>query len=341
MNMLKRLLIALLSLAVVFGLVGLLLPSRVAVERSIAVTSPPPAVFAALNGFQQFAQWSPWADRADDIEYRFGGALHGTGARMEWHSADPDVGSGSQEIIESLPYQRIAIALSFDGFDAPSRSEFRLAPATNGGTELRWMFSADMGMNLIGRYFGLMMDRYIGADYERGLSRFKQWIESQPPAEAWSEAVVSYSNLPAAPTVALDTDIALGESAEALALAYSRLQSYAAAQGLRQVGAPLAINRQPAAAEGRWALTAALPVNFPCSSEAGDMPYCARSYGGPALKLTHTGGYESIRVAYGTLEAYRRYAGLQAEGNSWEQYISDPGNTAEGSPSTDVILPVR
>ena len=49
----------------------------------------------------------------------------------------------------------------------------------NGGTtRVTWGFGADTGFNPVARYVGLLMDRAIGPDYEKGLARLKAKAES-------------------------------------------------------------------------------------------------------------------------------------------------------------------
>jgi hypothetical protein len=47
----------------------------------------------------------------------------------------------------------------------------------DGRTRLTWSFDADFD-NMLGRYMGLMMDRWVGSDYVRGLERLKALAES-------------------------------------------------------------------------------------------------------------------------------------------------------------------
>ena len=96
---------------------------------------------------------------------------------MAWQSEDPNVGSGQQEIVESQPETRIRTKLTFDGFDAPSYATFTFEPA-DGGTRVTWAFDANMD-NTVGRYMGLMMEKWVGGDYERGLARLKEVAESE------------------------------------------------------------------------------------------------------------------------------------------------------------------
>ena len=51
--------------------------------------------------------------------------------------------------------------------------------AADGGTEVTWGFETDLGMNPVGRWMGLMMDSWIGADYEAGLARLKALVEGE------------------------------------------------------------------------------------------------------------------------------------------------------------------
>ena len=44
-----------------FAVIGLLLPSSTAVERSIVVEAPADKVFPHLNGMRAFHAWSPWS----------------------------------------------------------------------------------------------------------------------------------------------------------------------------------------------------------------------------------------------------------------------------------------
>ena len=79
-------------------------------------------------------------------------------------------------LVDSQPGKMVKTRLAFDGFDTPSHAPFELAP-TDGGTRVTWSFDANID-NMVGRYMGLMMDQWVGADYERGLGRLKELAET-------------------------------------------------------------------------------------------------------------------------------------------------------------------
>jgi len=173
----KILLGVLLTLAVLLVIGGMLLPSEQHVERTVIVEAEPAEVFALVNDFREFNKWSPWAEYdPEGTRYEFGGPATGVGSTMSWSSEHPNVGSGMQEIVDSQPDKMVRTRLVFDGFDTPSYATFELAP-TDGGTRVTWSFDANLD-NMVGRYMGLMMDQWVGADYERGLERLKELVET-------------------------------------------------------------------------------------------------------------------------------------------------------------------
>nr|WP_298124914.1 SRPBCC family protein [uncultured Pseudoxanthomonas sp.] len=173
MRFFKWVLAAIAAIGLVLGLGGLLLPATTHVERSVVIERSPEQVFATLNSFERFSAWSPWAEYDPQAKYTFEGPASGVGARMRW-SGNRSVGSGSQEITISEPHRRVVVALDFDGSQA--QAAYLLEPEGH-GTRLTWAFDTEHGMNPFKRWLGLLFDRMIGADYEKGLGKLKSLLE--------------------------------------------------------------------------------------------------------------------------------------------------------------------
>ncbi|MBA4285941.1 MAG: hypothetical protein C0434_10465 [Xanthomonadaceae bacterium] len=159
--------------------IGFLLADKVHIERSAKIGAAPATLYGVVNSFEQFDQWSPWAELDPDMKVERSGPPAGVGARYAWHG-NAEAGSGSQEIIESTPDRKVVIRLSFDGFDQPSTSTMTIE-ADGGGSLVTWAFDSNLGSNPVHRYFGLMMEKYVGEDYEKGLAKLKTLAESLPP----------------------------------------------------------------------------------------------------------------------------------------------------------------
>jgi uncharacterized protein YndB with AHSA1/START domain len=203
MRILKWLAMVLAALAAVFVLGGLLLPDRSVVERETVIARPPAMVFAALDGFARFNEWSPWRDYDPSATYTLEGPPRGVGARLRWQG---EQGAGSQEIIALDPPHSIAVQLDF-GQDGTAQAHFLLRPAGD-GTRLVWRFEFDAEGSWSGRWFNLLLDRFVGADYERGLAALKALLEAEPAPAAAAPAENPAAEPPAAEAASGEEDSA-------------------------------------------------------------------------------------------------------------------------------------
>lgn len=178
MGILKKLLVVLLALAAAFVVGGFLLPSSTHVERTVSIARPPGEVYALLNSWKRFNEWSPWYARDPKAAYTYEGPASGVGASMAWASEKSDVGKGRQTIVESVPDRRIVSKLQFEG-QGDAMAFFALAP-DGAGTRVTWGFDVDHGHDLVSRWFGLLFDRMVGPDYEAGLAKLKTVAEAPP-----------------------------------------------------------------------------------------------------------------------------------------------------------------
>lgn len=175
MSLLRKTLVATGIVLLLLMAVGFLLPRHVRVEREVVVRAPRAAVFDTLNGFSHFNRWSPWAELDPQAKYGYEGPPSGVGSRMTWVGDPATMGSGSQEILAVDPPSRIRVRYEF----GTQRAEATFDLTEQGrGTRVVWGLETDLGNNPIGRYFGLMFDGMIGRDFERGLARLKDHIES-------------------------------------------------------------------------------------------------------------------------------------------------------------------
>ena len=179
MTVLKRVLMGVVVVIILVMAVGYALPHQIHVERSIVINAPQAMVFDVLDGFKRFNEFSPWAALDPSTQYTYSGPENGVGAKMSWTSTNSRVGSGTNEIIDSTPPDFIRTRVVF-GNQAPAEATFRFEPA-DGGTRVTWGFDCDLGANPIAHYFGLMFDKWIGSDYEKGLARLKEVMEQANP----------------------------------------------------------------------------------------------------------------------------------------------------------------
>jgi hypothetical protein len=147
-----------------------------AVSRSTTVIADPARVHGLINSFHEWTAWSPWEDLDPELERDYSGPDRGVGARYAW-SGNRRAGQGSMEITSSTP-DEIGLRLAFlKPFRSSNDVTFSLVPAVD-GTEVTWLMTGEQRglMGLFGKV--VSMDRLIGKDFEKGLTRLKAVAES-------------------------------------------------------------------------------------------------------------------------------------------------------------------
>ena len=147
-----------------------------AVSRSTTVIADPARVHGLINSFHEWTAWSPWEDLDPELQRDYTGPESGVGARYAW-SGNRKAGQGSMEITSSTP-DEIGLRLAFlRPFKSTNDVTFSLVPAVD-GTEVTWLMTGEQRglMGLFGKV--VPMDRLIGKDFEKGLTRLKAVAEA-------------------------------------------------------------------------------------------------------------------------------------------------------------------
>lgn len=179
METLKKVGLPVLVFVLLAALIGFLLPSTWRVERSVAVSAPPSAVFTVVNAPKTWPDWTAWnRDLDPQAAWSFEGPESGVGALMKWRG--PMAGVGELQIVESEALKRIAFTITMDEDAFKARGTF-LFEAASGGTRVTWVDEGDLGMNPFVRYFGLRMDSAMGQELDKRLTNLKRYVEETKP----------------------------------------------------------------------------------------------------------------------------------------------------------------
>lgn len=177
MRLFKRIAGFILLLVVVLAIVGMFLPREVNVARSIEINATADKIFPHFNNLEKTIAWSPWLHHDPTTKNTFNDIPEGVGAVMEWASDHKKVGSGRMEITQSTPDESIAVDLDFG--DMGSATAGWDLEAMGDKTNATWSMTTDMGASPVGRLFGVLMKKWIAADYDQGLQNLKELVESE------------------------------------------------------------------------------------------------------------------------------------------------------------------
>jgi uncharacterized protein YndB with AHSA1/START domain len=175
MAILKKIIIALIVLVVALAVIGFFLPTKFKIERSMTVAAPVEKIYPMISETRKWPTWTVWNERDPAMKIDYTGPASGTGAKWAWQSKTE--GNGSMEFTSADASKGIAYKLVLADFGMTSTGVLNMAP-DGSATKLTWTNEGEFGGNPFMRYFGLVMDRLVGKDYEAGLAKLKKLVEA-------------------------------------------------------------------------------------------------------------------------------------------------------------------
>jgi hypothetical protein len=180
--MLKKVILAVifvfLAVPLLVMAIALTRPTTYQVQRSIAVSAPPDAIYGAVVDFHRWERWSPWGKLDPNQRTTFAG--EGVGAVYTWDGND-QVGAGRMTIVEAVPGSKVLIKLEFlRPWASVNETSFVVVPDP-AGSRVTWLMNGTHGF--VGRAMSIFMDmdKMIGPDFERGLASLKADLERPRP----------------------------------------------------------------------------------------------------------------------------------------------------------------
>ncbi|WP_447730735.1 polyketide cyclase [Pseudoxanthomonas suwonensis] len=180
-----RLIEFLIALGIVAGLallVGVVLPDHRHISESVETNRKMTIVYDTVNNLRRFRDWNTLVLRDPKIELRTSGAVAGVGARLDYTSQDDRIGSGSWEIVESIPNEKVVIKVDDQARGHDKTVQFLLQPTgkNNRNVKITQTYDVEYGWDLVGRYAGLYVSRHVGDDMKMGLARMSNMLASVP-----------------------------------------------------------------------------------------------------------------------------------------------------------------
>jgi hypothetical protein len=174
--MLKKILIGIAAVIVLFLIFVAMQPAQYRVTRSATMTAAPSVIFEQVNDLHKWDAWSPWAKLDPAMKVTFDGPQSGAGASYAW-VGNKDVGEGKMSITESKANELVRLKLEFiKPFASTAMTEFTFKPEGN-QTSVTWSMTGDK--NFMSKAFCLFMnmDKMVGGDFEKGLAGLKSVVQ--------------------------------------------------------------------------------------------------------------------------------------------------------------------
>ena len=177
MRVLKITVSAAIGLLLLLLIISFFLPSAWSVERSIIINADADIIFPYIDNLRRWPEWTVWYKDSENLVVTYEGPEEGIGAISRWKDKNHD---GLMKIVESQPNELVAYDLRFDKNASPMHGSIMLN-STIETTEIVWTATGDVGINPISKYFALMLNSWMGEDFERSLAKLKAILENPTP----------------------------------------------------------------------------------------------------------------------------------------------------------------
>ncbi len=335
MKAIKTIVIILVALVALVFVVSLFLPSQVHVERDGVVNASIGTTFGQVNDLTEWKSWSYWDNIDPEMKESFEGPDAGVGAIKSWESEHPQVGKGKMTITESMENEKIVTEMEFDGQgNATGTWSFEEA---DGGVKVTVAMDMDMGMNPIGKFMGLMMEDWIGSDFEKTLAGLKKKCESMPQT---ADVPVMEKMIEAQTALFTVDSCTLDMISDKLEEMFGKLMQALGPKPHEMMGGmPFAIYHKwdP---QGMIHIEAGIPVMDEFESTA-EVRYGEIEAGNTVMAI-HMGAYDKAETAHKAIDAYIEANGKELRGAPWEVYANDPEEEPDTSKwITEIYYPVK
>ena len=308
-------------------------PTEYRVERSSTIDAPAKLVFDQVNNHKLRDAWSPWEKMDPDMEKSYEGPESGVGAIYKWTGND-SVGTGTLEIIESVPNEYIKSTLTFTSpWESESIVEWNFEETAE-GVKATWAVNGE----LPGYLFWMDPEDMMGEDFQKGVDQLK--LVAEEKASAAPNMPITEVEVEAMPIYYIEDEVKISEmSSDFYGERYGKIGTYLGEDSQNMLEMPLAVYNKWDEEKDR----AVIAVAMACESEKTGKGEIKKgmSHSGKAVKCVYTGPYEEGDKPHNAIAAYMAANNLEMAGAPWEVYASDPGDEPDSTKwVTHVYYPI-
>lgn len=322
-KVLKTFVVMIILVIGLFFIIPLFMDTEYNLKRTIVVDDSKEHVKNYMKSFENFKEWSPWAEMDDDMDVKITGDAGSVGSKYEWEGNE-DVGKGVMTITD-VSEDTVKIHLMFkEPFESESPTYYAFKEV-DGKTEVTWYMEGEMAYpwNIMGLFFS--MEETVGKDFEKGLEKLKSSVEKlaeKQEVEVPSTKIKAV-DAPMRKFIGRRSIVKFEDMQSFYSENYSDAYKTIGEKELEFDGSPSGIYFSWDPEKGQADMAAVLPVKGLEGDLEGFETY---ELGGKALKIVHWGSYDNIDVPHNDMEEYIIHNEIEVLGPTLEEYITDPGN---------------
>jgi effector-binding domain-containing protein len=335
MKALKIVTIILIVILAIFLIPPLFMPSELYVEKSLVLKAQPEVIWEQVNCFKNWETWDYWHQDTTMTGY-IEGPECGVGNKNIWKYKNSDDG-GSQTIVESRENEYLKTLLDF-GPMGTADAEMKLEKV-EGGTKVTWNLKSDASYPIVRWINAMMIKPEVEKSYEIGLKNLDELTMNMKPKPKFKTGEASVVEVTSQMAVGIRVESGMENMGDIMGSSFGKLMDYIGKSGAQMSGTPFAIWYQWEDTT-KFVYECAIPVVYKVKGE-GEIRFF-NTYGGKAVTLEHWGDYATSGISWGILMKYAEDNKLEANGDPYEVYMTDP--TTEPNPEkwlTVLYFPVK
>ena len=175
MKALRYLAVGLVTVVVLVLFIALFVPRVFNYEKSITINAPIDTVWINVSSLTALDKWSPWNDHDPVMKKEMKGTDGTVGAIQSWESNIVGTGSQTIALIEKPTYFETEL-----NFYKPHKSHGKAyvkLVSKGRGTKATWGMTGNMPYPMNVMILFLNMEKNMGKDWDRGLTRLKNLSE--------------------------------------------------------------------------------------------------------------------------------------------------------------------
>jgi hypothetical protein len=148
------------------------------IEKMITINKSGRTVFDYIRLLKNQDNFSVWATMDPQMKKYYRGTDGNPGFVSGWESTNKKVGKGEQEIMKVTDGKRVDYEIRFfEPFAGIAQANMQTDSLTQNETRVTWQFDSRMNYPMNIMLLFMNMDKMVGDDLTRGLTKLKQVLE--------------------------------------------------------------------------------------------------------------------------------------------------------------------
>jgi hypothetical protein len=366
-----EIIVALIIVAVLGVVFAITLPSHRHIEKSKVYSAPVQQIYDVLDGFRTYPSWkAPLMAYDPKVRFDFAGPEMGTGAKLNWISADAkQLGNGSFTILpDPVPLKQVRWQIDNNWTGDGKTFTWDIEPAENGKT-VKVTLGYDVDYSFFDRYSGLYVGGAPATLLQLHLDELEKYMATVPNVD-YKDTQIDLKDATSKPTLYVSTTAkrTLDDVADATDKALTEINADIKRYKLTQDGPRITVTTNWG--DENYDFDVALPVDkavdlsqppepeqsaptkkgakapAPAPAPANDPVKAGTTYAGKVLTTTFTGSPAMLPELRRLLQAYAMTHGYVYDdsgagpGRPYDELTTTDANAADDQQSFNVYLPV-